>query len=83
MNRSQQVSRHRELEQQLIEAYTERSCDEALIQRLTSEMAATRRHIRHLPPDDERADHTTPQAPEVKETPDASGASHAQVRTRT
>ncbi len=51
VNRNQLVSRYLELQQQLVEAYTACPGERESIQRLTEELAATLRDVRHLPTD--------------------------------
>lgn len=61
MERSQQVSRYQQLEEELIAAYTAEPCDRATIERLTDELAELQRRLRYpappaappSPPDDE------------------------------
>lgn len=61
MERSQQISRYQQLEDELIAAYTAEPCDRPTIERLTDELAALQRLLRHpappaappSPPDDE------------------------------
>ncbi len=59
MDRAQQIGWYRRLEQELIEAYTAPSCQPGLIERLTDQLAALARELKHRPPGDEQANDAT------------------------
>ncbi len=55
MDRRQQMGRYTRLQQELIDAYTSRSCQPGLIERLTDQIAELRQSLKSRAPADEQS----------------------------
>ena len=62
MDRSQLIGHYARLESELIEAYTAPSCQPGMIERITDDLAAIRRRLRHGShvDDEQTSDHSVP-----------------------